>query len=137
MLTIVIISACIAVLFVIGLVIFFVVRKRKNTDTIIKNWDTKVVDGTLNLSDSVEYLKSLPITQERHIPFVANALKMEGVKDLVIKKFPNSEKDVFFIFLGVYTKGSDEIEFGQLIKAKAIDDELKSILGDKEFVVLS
>ena len=130
--TIIIISVCAAVLVAAGLVIFFVVRKKRSKVNIFNNVETKVVDGTLHLSDVVEYFKGLQLEQEKHTPFVANALH-SNFKGM-LKESPVKS---FLIFVGVYTKDSDQVMFGRLIATDAIDDELKSILGNKDMVVLN
>lgn len=132
MMTIIIISVCAAVLVAAGLVIFFVVRKKRNQVNIFNNVETKVVDGTLHMSDVVEYFKGLSLEQEKHIPFVANALHLNFKGQL---KNPPVKKSL--IFVGVHTNDSDEVIFGRLIAADAIDDALKSVLGNSDIVVLN
>ena len=108
--------------------IFEIFKRRKISVPELK---TEFVER-LSLMEVVDYFKSLHLTKEKDIPFVANA------KHPKIQEMLNDQSErPFALFVATYNEDTDNIENYRSIEANELDDEIKNILGDEPIVVLS
>ena len=97
----------------------------------IKQIVKRVINGIFNfLADCVNWIKSLRLKKNKHIPFVADA---KSFKEM-LKTAPTKD---FGIFQGVYDEDIDEITHHQFIEADAVDATTRETLGNEDLVVLT
>ena len=97
----------------------------------IKQIVKRVINGIFNfLADCVNWIKSLRLKKDKHIPFVADA---KSFKEM-LKTAPT--KDVG-IFEGVYDEATEEIIENRFIEADALDPKTREVLGNEDLVVLT
>lgn len=90
----------------------------------------KIIDGSVNFMEVVNYFKSLKLDKEKHIPFVAKA---EAFKEIL--KF--EPKKQVALFIGVFDDEATEIIHSQIIEADELDAKTREVLGNEDLVVLS
>jgi len=91
------------------------------------------IDVELKMTDIVAYLKGCALDQKKDIPFVANA-KASRFKNLFSNtEFINKEA----VCVGVYDETIEEIRVSKVIDAPSIDKQLREVLGDNSFVMLT
>lgn len=90
----------------------------------------KIIDGSVNFMEVVNYFKSLKLDKEKHIPFVAKA---EAFKEIL--KF--EPKKQVALFIAVFDKNLNEIIHSQIIEADELDAKTLEVLGVEDLVVLS
>ena len=90
----------------------------------------KIIEGSVNFMEVVNYFKSLKLDKEKHIPFVAKA---EAFKEIL--KF--EPKKQVALFIGVFDDEATEIIHSQIIEADELDAKTREVLGNEDLVVLS
>jgi hypothetical protein len=90
----------------------------------------KIIEGSVNFMEVVNYFKSLKLDKEKHIPFVAKA---EAFKEIL--KF--EPKKQVALFIGVFDEEATEIIHSQIIEADELDAKTREVLGNEDLVVLS
>lgn len=90
----------------------------------------KIIEGSVNFMEVVNYFKSLKLDKEKHIPFVAKA---EVFKEIL--KF--EPKKQVALFIGVFDEEATEIIHSQIIEADELDAKTREVLGNEDLVVLS
>lgn len=90
----------------------------------------KIIEGSVNFIEVVNYFKSLKLDKEKHIPFVAKA---EAFKEIL--KF--EPKKQVALFIAVFDKNLNEIIHSQIIEADELDAKTLDVLGVEDLVVLS
>lgn len=96
------------------------ISKEELINNLVSKMDSESVD-VLTLSDVVNYFKGLRLNKGIEIPFIASTIK-------------NRRKS---FLLAVFVEEKNVITNGKLISPESIDDELKKIIGNETFVVLS
>lgn len=90
----------------------------------------KIIEGSVNFMEVVNYFKSLKLDKEKHIPFLAKA---EVFKEIL--KF--EPKKQVALFIGVFDEEATEIIHSQIIEADELDAKTREVLGNEDLVVLS
>ena len=125
-------------LFIIGLaiVIAIYISKKKSSPNKPKEvkYTTSTIEGELKMMDVVSYFKSLDLSQDKDTPFIA-----KGSHEMFKHYFNiEIEKEGYLTFvLGTYEEKIEELQHVKILFCKDIDSQLKDVLGNETFVVLS
>lgn len=95
-----------------------------------KEISVKTIEGKVNFQDIVAWFKSLPLDNNKHVPFIAKA---DQFKDMLNYK----PKKNATLFIGVFDEEKNEIIHAQIIEADSFDDKILEVLGNEPIVVLN
>lgn len=96
------------------------VSKEELVNSLVAKMTSESVEK-LSLSDVVNYFKGLRLKKGIEIPFIASTTK-DGKRSFL---------------LAVYNEGTNAIDNGKLLSPESIDNELRNVIGNETFVVLS
>lgn len=129
----------VAVAAAIGAGLYYSYRKNNSggKKKIVRNFETKTIDGELAFSDVQSWFKSLSLNKQNDVPFMALASTVQfAFPDDFVLTLKESDKKAK-MFIGVYHEGSDEITKSLLILADSIDAKTKDVMGNAPLVVLN
>ncbi len=108
-----------------------IIEAIKGAIRLITNLVKRVINGIFDfLADCVNWVKSLRLNKEKHIPFVADA---KAFKEM-LKTAPTKNVG---IFEGVFDETTEEIIHHQFIEADDVDTKTREVLGNEDIVVLT
>lgn len=130
----------IAVLVVVGVAAYFVLKKKGLIDKVAnrikaKKVDVATVDGECRLDDCVSWLKALNLNKETDTPFIADYTKLK--EKLAGTVFDPPVTKPCAIVLGVFNAKKDELTHVQVIQSDKFDDKVVEVLGTDPLVVLN
>lgn len=96
----------------------------------VKGMVKTIVTAVVSFKNQVvNWFKTLPLIEGRHIPFIS---QREDFRTLL----NNAPRKKIGIFEGVYDEQTDEISNLQYIAADQLDTQTKQVLGNEPIVVL-
>ncbi len=97
----------------------------------VTNLVKKVIDRVLSfMTDIVGWFKNLLLDPKKDVPFIANP-------EMFKEKLHNAPIVNVGIFRGVYNEETEQIEYAEVVDAKALDYDTQKMLNKGEIVVLN
>ena len=130
----VVIAGIIGTFVVAGVVGAALIVRRNNIKRSIEN-AIETIDGELQFSDVVSYLRSLNLNKEVDVPFIGNCNSAQFAQ--ITKGYSVTKPGYELLMVGSWNQKSDKVTNFKFIYSKGWSEDLKKVIRDESLVVLS
>lgn len=95
---------------------------------------TEQIEDELQFDDVVSYLRSLNLSKDVDVPFIANS-DSEGFKKVTYGLL-KPKKGYKLLMIGVFNKTTEEITYSKFIYSPSWAERLTNMLGNDSFILL-